>query len=124
MDDRLESLRARLADFAAQRDWERFHSPKNLAMALAGECGELIEHFQWLTEHESLALDNGRRAEVALELADILIYTIRLADRLGVDLADATWRKIAINEHRYPVEKVRGKAKRAAEYKVEEEGSA
>lgn len=114
--DSLEQLRARLAEFATARDWEQFHTPKNLAMALAGEAGELIEHFQWLTPEQSAALGPERRREVAHELADILIYLIRLADRLGVDLLDATHEKIALNESRYPAERVRGDARRASEY--------
>ena len=114
--DNLEQLRARLAEFARARDWEQFHTPKNLAMALAGEAGELLEHFQWLTPEQSAALGPERRREVAHELADILIYLIRLADRLGVDLLDATHEKIALNESRYPAERVRGDARRASEY--------
>lgn len=114
--DSLEQLRARLAEFARARDWEQFHTPKNLAMALAGEAGELLEHFQWLTPEQSAALGPERRREVAHELADILIYLIRLADRLGVDLLDATHEKIALNESRYPAERVRGDARRASEY--------
>ena len=116
----LERLRLRLAEFARQRDWEGFHSPKNLSMALIAEAAELVEHFQWRSEAESAALDEKTREAVALELADIFIYLIRIADRLDVDLADAAWRKIEINEARYPVERVRGSARRASEY--DEEG--
>lgn len=114
--DSLEGLRRRLAAFAAERDWEQFHSPKNLSMALIAEAAELIEHFQWLTEEESGALAAAKRDEVRLELADILIYLIRIADRLDVDLVAAARDKIAINEVRYPAGKVRGKALRASEY--------
>jgi dCTP diphosphatase len=84
------------------RDWEQYHTPKNLAMALAGEAGELLEHFQWLTPEQSLDLPERTREEVALELADILIYLIRCADRLGIDLVAAANRKIEINEGRFP----------------------
>jgi len=112
----LHDLKERMAAFVRARDWEQFHTPKNLAMALAGEAGELLEHFQWLTPEQSSALGPERRREVAHELADILIYLIRLADRLGVDLLDATHEKIALNESRYPAERVRGDARRASEY--------
>ena len=112
----LDALRRRLADFAAARDWERFHSPKNLAMALIAEAAELVEHFQWLTEEQSQELEPERRQQVRLELADILIYLVRIADRLQVDLLAAAADKIALNERRYPVERVRGSARRAEEY--------
>ncbi len=115
--DSLEQLRQRLARFAAERDWGPFHSPKNLAMALIAEAAELVEHFQWLSEAQSRALDDAKRAEVGLELADILIYLVRTADQLDIDLITAASDKIAINEQRYPVEKVRGKAGRAADFR-------
>jgi NTP pyrophosphatase (non-canonical NTP hydrolase) len=114
--DSLAALTARTLAFARERDWEQFHSPKNLAMALAGEAGELLEHFQWLTEPQSQALDPAKKDEVALEMADILIYLVRLAERLDVDLVDAANRKVAINEQRYPRDRVRGDARRASEY--------
>ena len=114
--DSLEKLRARLAHFAAERDWEQFHSPKNLSMALIAECAELVEHFQWISEAESRSLAPERLEEVRLELADILIFLVRCADRLGVDLIAAANDKIAINDARYPAERVRGSARRAAEY--------
>ena len=114
--DSLEELRVRLAQFAAERDWEQFHSPKNLSMALIAECAELVEHFQWITEAESRSLAPKRLEEVRLELADILIFLVRCADRLGVDLIAAANDKIAINDARYPADRVRGSARRAAEY--------
>lgn len=114
--DSLDDLNAQLLAFARERDWEQFHSPKNLSMALAGETGELLEHFQWLTEEQSAKLDPDKKQEVAFEMADILIYLIRLAERLDVDLVDAAYRKIAINQARYPAEQVRGDARRAEEY--------
>ncbi|HFD81219.1 MAG TPA: nucleotide pyrophosphohydrolase [Gammaproteobacteria bacterium] len=114
--DSLEQLRIRLAEFAAARDWQQFHSPKNLSMALIAEAAELVEHFQWLDEAQSRQLAPEKLAEVRLELADILIYLIRTADQLGVDLIAAARDKIRINEKRYPVERVRGKALRAREY--------
>lgn len=108
--DDLHEIRDRLRAFAAERDWERFHTPKNLAMALAGETGEVLEHFQWLTAEASRALAEEQREEVALELADVLCYLVRLADVLNIDLADATRRKLAINAERYPADKARGRA--------------
>ena len=112
----IDILRERLAEFARSRDWEQFHSPKNLSMALIAEAAELVEHFQWLTEEQSFKLDEKKKDEVALELADIFIYLMRAADQLDIDLIESAWRKIEINEARYPVEKVRGDARRASEY--------
>lgn len=112
----MQELRQRLKAFARERDWEQFHSPKNLSMALIAEAAELIEHFQWLSEEQSAQLPADKFNEVRLELADIQIYLIRLADRLGVDLLEAAWEKIEINEKRYPSDRVRGDARRAAEY--------
>lgn len=108
----VEQLREKLRDFARRRDWEQFHSPKNLAMALSVEVAELVEHFQWLTEEQSRQLDDGVHDEVAMELADVFIYLLRLADQLGVDLVKVAHDKTAINEDRYPVELSRGKAGR------------
>ncbi len=116
--DDLESLRQRLAEFAAERDWDQFHAPKNLAMALIAECAELVEHFQWLNEDQSAALSPEKRAAVRLEIADILIYLVRISDKLNIDLLAAAWEKIAINEERYPAEQVRGDARRANEYEI------
>ena len=114
--DSLEELRQRIAAFAAERDWDQFHSPKNLSMALIAEAAELVEHFQWLSEEQSSSLGDKKLQEVGEELADILIYLVRVADRLGIDLIQAADRKIAINAERYPVERVRGDARRACEY--------
>jgi len=114
--DSLEQLRRKLQDFAAVRDWDRFHSPKNLAMALIAEAAELVEHFQWLNEEQSRQLDAAKLDAVSQELADILIYLVRTADKLDIDLIEAAGRKMAINEMRYPAEKVRGDARRASEY--------
>lgn len=116
MTDQLEQLRERLAEFADDRDWDQFHSPKNLSMALIAEAAELIEHFQWISEEDSKNLDSEKQEAVAMELADIFIFLIRVADKVDVNLTDAAWEKIKINETRYPVEKVRGSAKRASEY--------
>jgi NTP pyrophosphatase (non-canonical NTP hydrolase) len=114
--DSLDNLNARLKAFAQRRDWEQFHSPKNLAMAMIAECAELVEHFQWLTQEQSLNLPAETHEAVALEMADILIYLIRTAERLDIDLIAAAERKIAINESRYPIDKVQGDARRASEY--------
>jgi len=96
--------------FADARDWAQFHSPKNLAMALTGEVGELVEIFQWLTEEESrrATQDPARAEQVRHELADVLIYLVRLSDVLGVDLDAAVREKLAVNARKYPVETSRG----------------
>lgn len=114
--DSLAQLNAKLLAFARARDWEQFHSPKNLAMALIAECAELVEHFQWLSEEQSRQLTPEKQEQVALEMADILIYLIRTAERLDIDLIAAAHRKIAINESRYPADRVKGDARRADEY--------
>lgn len=108
--DTLIELRDALRRFAEARDWQQFHTAKNLAMALSGEVGEVTEHFQWLTPDASMTLDDGTRADVALELADVLLYLIRLADVLDIDLGDAARNKLALNALRYPVDKAFGKA--------------
>lgn len=111
-DDNLTRLRDALRAFAAERDWEQFHTPKNLAMALTGEVGELVEHFQWLTPQQSAGLSPEQREAVALEMADVLLYLLRLGDVLDIDLAQAAERKIAINAERYPVTRARGHARK------------
>lgn len=112
----LNDLQQRLLMFAKERDWEQFHAPKNLAMALAVEAAELMEHFQWLSEAQSEALSEDKRQEVGYELADVFIFTMRLAERLGVDLPRLVEKKIEINAKKYPAEKVRGSAKKYTEY--------
>ena len=106
----LEQIKTRLREFAAERDWDQFHSPKNLAMALIVEAAELVEHFQWLTEEQSQTLPPKKLAEVEQEIADIQIYLIRLADKLGVDMEKAVNAKIELNAKKYPAEEVRGSA--------------
>jgi len=108
----IDEIQARLADFAKERDWEQFHSPKNLSMALAGEAGELLEIFQWLTEEQSQrsSLTKDQLAAATEELADILIYALRLADKLDINLQDAISTKISKNALRYTVEAARGNA--------------
>jgi|SRR5882672_396507 len=107
--DSLDGLRRRQTRFATLRDWDQFHNPKNLAMAVAGEAGELIEHFQWLTPEQSARLPKAARAEVALECADVLLYLLRLCDKLDIDLARATRKKLVLNAKKYPVRKARGR---------------
>jgi len=112
----IEKLRLVLREFATERDWEQFHSPKNLAMALNVEAGELLEIFQWLTEKESLNPDEKVLANAGEELADIILYSIRLADRLGLDINSEVERKIEANAKKYPVDKAKGNAKKYNEF--------
>lgn len=112
----LESVRKRLREFAAVRDWDQFHSPKNLAMALSVEASELVECFQWLTEEQSRSLNVEQLAAVTDEIADVQLYLIRLADKVGVDIATAIEQKIKKNEAKYPAEKVKGSSKKYSEY--------
>ena len=112
----LNALADRLRQFAEERDWEQFHSPKNLAMALVGEAGELAAEFQWLTEAQSQAPDAAQLARIRSECADVLNYLVRLADKLDIDLIAAANEKIEDNARRYPAEKVRGKSKKYTEY--------
>ena len=109
-------LRDKLRTFAEARDWDQFHSPKNLSMALMVEVAELMEHFQWLTEAQSGHLVAEKKAVVAEELADILLYLVRLSDKLGVDLLEAALDKLEKNAAKYPAEKVRGSSKKYSEY--------
>lgn len=108
--DSLDSLRIRLADFVAERDWDQFHNPKNLAMALVAEAGELVEHFQWLTPEQSANLAPETQAEVELEIADVLLFLLRLCDKLAIDPLAAAHKKLVLNASKYPVEKSRGRA--------------
>jgi len=110
------ALRDTLRKFVAERDWDQFHSPKNLAMALSVEASELLEHFQWLTEAESHRLAPEKRDEVRDEMADVLVYLVRLADKLDVDLLAAAAQKIDKNALKYPAEKVRGSMKKYSDY--------
>jgi NTP pyrophosphatase (non-canonical NTP hydrolase) len=109
--DPIEDLQHRIREFARERDWEQFHTPKNLAMALSGEVGELVEIFQWLTPEEAAAvMESARAGDVEDELADVAIYLLRLADVLGVDLLDVTTRKLERNHDRFPASEVSGRA--------------
>jgi dCTP diphosphatase len=99
----VEELTETLREFAAAREWGQFHTPKNLAMALAGEAGEVLAELQWLTPGETQALSPDQRESLSLELADVLIYLCRLADVTGIDLMDAAERKVRINAERFPL---------------------
>lgn len=112
----IDTLKLRLRDFADKRDWNQFHSPKNLSMALSVEVAELVEHFQWLTEEQSRNLPQNVLDEVSSELADSLLYLIRLADKLDIDLMTAAQNKMELNGQKYPVEKSRGNAKKYTEF--------
>jgi len=111
----LEKIKLRLRQFAKERDWDQFHSPKNLSMALSAEVAEIVEHFQWLTEEQSRSLPEEKLGEVETELADTLIYLVRLADKLDIDLLAAAKNKIDVNEQKYPVDKAKGNAKKYTE---------
>lgn len=115
MDPTIESLTRSLREFAAARDWEQFHSPKNLAAALSVEAAELLEPFQWLTEDQSRNLDEATRAAVAHEAADVLLYLLQLADKLQIDLAAAARDKLAINARKYPADQVRGSSRKPSQ---------
>jgi NTP pyrophosphatase (non-canonical NTP hydrolase) len=105
-------LRERVLAFVRERDWEQFHSPKNLSMALAAEAGELMEHFLWVGPEESraIATDPAKRAKIAEELADVVIYALEFANATGLDVAESIESKIAANARKYPVEKSRGRS--------------
>jgi NTP pyrophosphatase (non-canonical NTP hydrolase) len=106
----LEELKQQIRAFAFERGWERYHNPKNLAMALIGEAGELVERFQWLSPEESAHLSPERHEQVRQEIADVLIYLTRLADLLDIDMLQAAADKIDLNGQKYPVEKSCGNA--------------
>lgn len=112
----LNQLQEYLRQFAKERDWDQFHSPKNLAMALSVEVSELLENFQWLTEEQSYALDDKQREAVIDEIADVQIYLARLADKLNIDIGDAIAQKTVKNEAKYPADKVKGSSKKYTEY--------
>ena len=111
----LDILCDQLREFAAARAWDQFHSPKNLAMALASEAGELLEVFQWLTEAQSRSLEPTAAAAASEEIADVLLYLIRLSDTLGIDLIAAAKRKLVANAEKYPVDKARGSSRKYTE---------
>jgi dCTP diphosphatase len=112
----LEDLRTEIREFVAERDWEQFHSPKNLAMALSVEASEIVEHFQWLTEEQSRNLPPEKLAEIREEIGDVMIYLAELAVALGVEPIEAARSKLEINKQKYPVGLVKGKASKYTEY--------
>ena len=112
----IEEIRDQLRRFAAERQWDQFHSPKNLATAVTVEAAELLELFQWLTDDESLRLDPEVRDKVVLEMADVFLYLVRLADKLDANLIEAARRKLAINAENYPVSLAKGNAKKYTEF--------
>ena len=113
----MRELIEKLREFAQERDWEQFHSPKNLAMALSVEVSEIVEIFQWLTQDESRNLDPKQLERIKEEIADVMIFLTNLADKLGIDLIAAAKQKIQKNEKNYPPDKVRGKALKYTEYR-------
>jgi NTP pyrophosphatase (non-canonical NTP hydrolase) len=111
----MKTLIKNIRNFAQKRDWEQFHSPKNLAMALSVEVAEIVEHFQWLTQAQSNNLDPVKLAQIEAEIGDVMIYLTRLADRLGIDPVKAAEEKMRLNEKRYPAEKAKGIAAKYTE---------
>ncbi|MDG1097454.1 MAG: nucleotide pyrophosphohydrolase [Methylophilaceae bacterium] len=116
MTDSLDNLRARINQFVHERDWAQFHSPKNLSMAMIVEAGEIVEHFQWMTEAESRNLDAEKKAQVGQELSDTFVYLLRIAEVCGIDLIDSANKKIDLNAKKYPIEKAKGSNAKYTEY--------
>jgi NTP pyrophosphatase (non-canonical NTP hydrolase) len=108
-------LQASLRAFAEEREWDQFHSPKNLAAALSVEAAELLEHFQWLTEDQSRSVPDDKREAIAEEVADVLLYLLQLADKLGIDPVQAAQKKLQTNAIKYPVERAKGSSKKYSE---------
>ena len=115
-DTDFDRIKKKVRQFVVERDWDQFHSPKNLSMALIVEAAEMVEHFQWLTGEQSSNLPPEKLAEVEQELADIQVYLISLAEKLQLDLITAVEKKLILNAQKYPVEKVRGSSKKYSEY--------
>ncbi|MDA3835114.1 MAG: nucleotide pyrophosphohydrolase [Spirochaetales bacterium] len=107
-----ENLTKQIRSFTAERDWQQFHSPKNLAMALSVEVAEIVEIFQWLNQEQSRDLDNAKKAHLAEEIGDVMIYLTNLADKFGIDPIDAAKKKMVLNIYKYPADKARGTAKK------------
>jgi dCTP diphosphatase len=108
MSRNIDDLQAAQRNFAQERDWGQFHTPKNLASALVVEAAELLEHFQWLTEEQSRTLPEEKRVQVGEEIADVLRYLLQLSDKLQIDVMQAAWRKIGLNAEKYPVDRSKG----------------
>jgi NTP pyrophosphatase (non-canonical NTP hydrolase) len=118
--DSISQLQSAVRAFAEARDWQPFHTPKNLAMALAVEAAELMEHFQWDTAEQSQQPDAAKQAEIGAEMSDVLIYLIRMADVMGIDLLAAAQAKLQHNGRKYPVEQARGNAKKYTQLQPDE----
>jgi dCTP diphosphatase len=116
MQDSLDQLRQRINAFVDERDWSQFHSPKNLAMAMIVEAGELVEHFQWMTEQDSRNLDVEIKEQVGQELSDTFVYLLRIAEVCDIDLIAATNKKIDLNAKKYPVEQCKGSNAKYTDY--------
>lgn len=116
MSAELEALQKALRGFAQEREWEQFHSPKNLAAALTVEAAELLEHFQWVTEEQSRTLGEEKKNVIAEEVADVFLYLLQLSDKLGIDVLAAAQRKLEINAAKYPVNLARGSSKKYSEF--------
>jgi len=112
----VQALQASLRAFAADRDWEQFHSPKNLAAALSVEAAELLEHFQWLTDEQSRSISDTDREAIAEEVADVFLYLLQLSDKLGIDPIESAKKKIQANAIKYPVERAKGISKKYSEF--------
>ena len=112
----LEGLKQKLRLFAADREWDQYHTPKNLAMALIVEAAEVVEHFQWLSEEQSSNVPPETLEQIGHELADVFVYLVRLSDKLGIDLIEAANRKMVLNEQKYPADKARGSAQKYTAY--------
>lgn len=116
----INDLKNKIDEFTKNREWDRFHSPKNLSMALSGEAGELIEIFQWLTDEESYLKDTSNEfSRVREEISDIFIYLVMLSDKLGIDLINSALDKIELNAKKYPIEQSKNSAKKYTEYHPE-----
>jgi dCTP diphosphatase len=113
----VNDLREAIRVFIEERDWEQFHSPKNLAMALSVEVAEVVEHFQWLTEKQSRNLSPEKLAEIREEIGDVMIYLTELAEKLGINPVEAAKAKVEINTKKYPASLVKGKASKYTEYR-------
>jgi len=111
----MQKLIKKLREFAKERDWDQFHSPKNLAMALSVEVAEVVEHFQWLTEEESHNLTTEKLDKIKAKIGDVMIYLVRLSDKLGIDPLKAAKDKNTVNEKKYPIDKAKGNSRKYTE---------
>lgn len=116
MSQEIEELQAALRQFAEDRDWGRFHTPRNLAASLSIEAAEVLEHFQWLTDEQSRQLTEEQRLKVGHEIADVLLYLLQLSDKLGIDPLEAAREKLAINAAKYPVDRAKGSSRKYTEF--------